>query len=139
MSGRLGYGEAKKMCFDAYAAGARCPQDIANATGLSAAYIRSWSQRNAIRLDPSPYGSRWPNRTMRFCRGHTIPEDGPTLADVLDALGKLREAVSMGPLDIAAKYGPDGPSPDELIIGAAGYVDLILAALPKTTPETEES
>ena len=72
-----------------------------------------------------------------FCAGHTIPEDGPALADVLDALGKLREAISMGPLDIAAKYGPDGPSPDELVIGAVGYVDFILAALPKATP-TEE-
>ena len=52
--------------------------------------------------------------------------------DLLDALNNLMVAVAMGPLDLAAKYGPDA-HPDEPIIDASRQARAAIAKA--TNPE----
>ena len=46
---------------------------------------------------------------------------------MLEALKFAREAISMGPLEIAASYGPDA-HPDEALIDAARKIEAAIAA-----------
>lgn len=74
---------------------------------------------------------------FNFCAG--IPTDqleGVTLKEVVGALRGLMDALAMGPLEMAAKYGPDA-HPDEAVMDAAIPAQAILSRFPPRSSTVE--
>ena len=67
----------------------------------------------------------WPNRAEESAANARLIAEAPALVEALDG---LLDALAMGPLDLAAKYGPDA-HPDEAVVDAAHNAAAVLARI----------